>query len=285
MNVFISWSGQRSRSLAEALRGWLPRVIQAARPWMSDEDISAGSRWLAEIQSELSQSSLGIICVTPENQHSPWLLFEAGALSKALAQTHVCPLLLGLAPSQLAGPLSQFQSSEANRDGIGRIVSSLNKALGDYGLSAGDVDEVVSVWWPRLEQQIADALAIKHDQGKTRTLEEILEEVVANTREQLRRENLRLENSQERDRRLDELLNMFSSSFGGMQQLQDRMKALVSGAPKPEEIASLLGSPPTLDFAAMQNMIGSMKDFSEIQKALQHQLIHAPKKPEPPGSV
>jgi hypothetical protein len=71
MNVFISWSGPRSRFLAEALRAWLPRVIQAAKPWMSDEDISAGSRWLAEIQSELSLSSLGIICVTPENQNSP----------------------------------------------------------------------------------------------------------------------------------------------------------------------------------------------------------------------
>src|ERR1700731_3125213 len=101
MKIFLSWSGARSKFLAEALRGWLPRVIQSVKPWMSDKDISAGSRWLSEVASELSESKLGIICVTPENQNNPWLLFEAGALSKTLEQTHVCPFLFELTPSQL----------------------------------------------------------------------------------------------------------------------------------------------------------------------------------------
>jgi hypothetical protein len=29
MDVFISWSGERSRTAAEALRGWLPKIINA----------------------------------------------------------------------------------------------------------------------------------------------------------------------------------------------------------------------------------------------------------------
>lgn len=36
-NIFISWSGKRSLHAAEALRDWLPNVIQAAKPWMSDQ--------------------------------------------------------------------------------------------------------------------------------------------------------------------------------------------------------------------------------------------------------
>ena len=31
MRVFISWSGQRSKALAEALRDWLPNVNPASR--------------------------------------------------------------------------------------------------------------------------------------------------------------------------------------------------------------------------------------------------------------
>ena len=41
-NVFITWSKERSKAAALALRGWLPLVIQAVEPWMSDKDIGKG---------------------------------------------------------------------------------------------------------------------------------------------------------------------------------------------------------------------------------------------------
>jgi TIR domain len=121
MKVFLSWSGTRSKFIAEALRWWLPRVIQSVRPWMSDEDISAGSRWLSNVSSELSEAKLGIICVTPENKNNPWLLFEAGALSKVIDQAHVCPFLIDLTPGQLAGPLSQFQANQVSFRRLSRV--------------------------------------------------------------------------------------------------------------------------------------------------------------------
>ena len=40
MKIFISWSGEQSREMAEALRDWIPDVLPEAEPWMSVADIS-----------------------------------------------------------------------------------------------------------------------------------------------------------------------------------------------------------------------------------------------------
>src|ERR1700684_2611083 len=99
-NVFISWSGERSIHIAEALRWWLKMVVQATKPFMSKTDIDKGSRWHIELAKALESMKVGIICLTPENLSASWLLFEAGALSKTMDKgTLVCTYLLaGLRP-------------------------------------------------------------------------------------------------------------------------------------------------------------------------------------------
>src|SRR6266404_1604418 len=100
MSVFISWSGSRSKQLAQQLRNWLPNVLQAVEVWMSDVDIEAGARGIHEIFTQLERASFGVICLTPENLNAPWLLFEAGAISKKMTdKAHVCPYLLGMSPA------------------------------------------------------------------------------------------------------------------------------------------------------------------------------------------
>lgn len=39
MKVFLSWSGEKSRAVAEALREWLPYINPEIEPSMSDSDI------------------------------------------------------------------------------------------------------------------------------------------------------------------------------------------------------------------------------------------------------
>jgi hypothetical protein len=120
MKVFISWSGQRSQALAQALRGWLPLVLHYVEPWVSESDIAAGDRWAQSIAEELEASNFGILCITPENLNSQWVLFEAGALAKSMQDAKVIPLLFGLEFSDISGPLAQFQAKKFEKGGLAK---------------------------------------------------------------------------------------------------------------------------------------------------------------------
>jgi len=152
MKVFLSWSGIRSHAIAEALREWLPSVLQAIDPWLSSTDIEAGARWENELRLQLEEARVGIVCLTPENLSAPWLLYEIGALSKTLETAYVCPYLFGFSPSRLSGPLVQFQATTATRDGTFALLTTLNRALGQESLDRNRLQHIFDVWWPELEK-------------------------------------------------------------------------------------------------------------------------------------
>src|ERR1044072_1981215 len=151
MKVFLSWSGERSQAIAEALRDWLPKVIQAVHPWMSAIDIERGARWSSDIAGELEQTSFGILCLTPENLDAAWIHFEAGALSKTLQKTFVCPYLFELDPADLKGPLVQFNAAKANKEDTKKLVFSINDAQ-PVPLGKTTIEESFEVWWPKLQE-------------------------------------------------------------------------------------------------------------------------------------
>src|SRR5262245_4417121 len=107
MKVFLAWSGERSEQVANVLGAWLAGVIQSVEPWYSP-DMTKGVKWIPEIGAQLESAGLGICCLTPENLGAPWISFEAGALSRG-PKTHVCTFLTDLKPTDVTGPLSQFQ--------------------------------------------------------------------------------------------------------------------------------------------------------------------------------
>lgn len=157
MKVFISWSGALSRQIALALREWLPLVIQDLQPYMSEEDIEKGIRWALDLATELDTVSYGILCLTPENVNAPWMNFEAGALSKSLSEARVAPLLFGMKPSDLSGPLAQFQATSYGESEIRKLVRSLNANIA-APLAAGTVEKSFDTWWPQLRGEL-DPLA------------------------------------------------------------------------------------------------------------------------------
>ena len=154
MKIFISWSGDRSKKLAEALRKWLPNVIQALDPWMSSEDIPKGKRWRTNIGQRLEGTHVGIICLTKENLAAPWILFEAGALAKVVKESFICTYLLDLTPTELADPLAMFQATVADKDDTLKLLNTINNALGDKAISEQHVNNAFEKWWPDLQKDI-----------------------------------------------------------------------------------------------------------------------------------
>jgi hypothetical protein len=106
----------------------------------------------------LSDSRVGILCLTPDNLEAPWLLFEAGALAKTVENTFVCPYLLGLTPTEIPpGPLTQFQAKEATRDGTLDLIRTLNASLHDNSLDDIRLKRAYDRLWPELEAKLQNA--------------------------------------------------------------------------------------------------------------------------------
>lgn len=175
MNIFLSWSGMRSRSVAESLRLWLPKVVNFFKPWLSTMDTEQGSPWWSDLSDSLETSDVGIVCLTRENIDKPWILFEAGRLSKRLNGERLCPYLLDIHPNDLHRvnhPFAQFQATSATRDDTRKLVRTLNKLLGDEALPEQQVDESFEKWWPDLENILG---AIPPEPGASSLLDRQIE--------------------------------------------------------------------------------------------------------------
>jgi hypothetical protein len=155
MLLFLSWSGGRSKAVAELLQQWFQEVIQAVEPWMSS-DIEKGQIWITQLGDRLEQSKVGILCLTAESLNSPWIYYEAGALAKT-KDALVCNLLIDILPEAVQFPLAQFQHTTILKDDIKKLVESINGAVihaGEKGLSETLLERVFERNWTRLEQQL-----------------------------------------------------------------------------------------------------------------------------------
>ena len=197
MEVFISWSGERSGKVAEALRDWLPSVIQSVEPFMSASDIDKGSRWSNDLATHLEVARFGLICLTQDNLEAAWLLFESGALSKSIESSRVVPYLYGVPLAQLQGPLAQFQAAVATKDSTWEVLKSINEASGDNGLELTRLERAFENWWPDLEDSLNGIPEPTVEALPPRPEREILEEVLYICRQMSRQGVPSLESEQE----------------------------------------------------------------------------------------
>ena len=159
-NVFISWSGEESKAIADLIRNWLPLIIDGPDYWLSSSDLPEGKRWSKVIFESLEKSDFGILIITPQNVNSPWILFEAGAISKSLDSGTVIPYLTLIEKNELKGPLSQFQAACSDYEGTFSVVKAINKML-LIPINEKIIKERFDAFWSKYEkslEQITDEI-------------------------------------------------------------------------------------------------------------------------------
>ena len=153
------------------------------KPYFSPNDIEKGSRWECILAGELSASSVGIFVMTPENRDSRWLHFEAGVIAKSIDRSRVCPMLFGMEPTDLEGPLAHFQSTRFAKDDVKRLFLTINAAGDQHKLADATAAKVFEKWWPELDKQLKDVFAsYKPARAQVRSERELIEEILLTVR-------------------------------------------------------------------------------------------------------
>lgn len=133
--LFLCWSGQRSKHVADALKHYFMHVFERAkrsdtvpRVEMSETLIAKGAPWSAQLLTNLEDAGAGIVCLTPENRRSAWLHFEGGAIATRKrrhdretgnvesAPNDLYGFLFTIDSAQIDGPLALFQATVYRRD-------------------------------------------------------------------------------------------------------------------------------------------------------------------------
>jgi hypothetical protein len=148
---------------------------------MSDEDIEKGSQWFSDVEKHLDAARFGIICLTPDNLDSRWMMFESGALWKAIEEQFLCPYLFNLKSTQLKPPLSQFQAAVADRKNTQELVRSINRRQ-EPPLSDSRIKKSFEKWWPELEKALKGITPAPPKKSVARSERELLEEILTTVR-------------------------------------------------------------------------------------------------------
>lgn len=188
MKVFISWSGKLSHKIALKLKYWIPAVIHSVDCYVSSEDIDKGACWEDELAKELTNSNFGILCITKNNSNSPWLNFEAGAISKFVGKAKVCTLLYDVKNSEIKGPLGKFQATKCDEEkDFWKLIKSINKELGKNSIPENKLETTFNMSWVHLKKEL-DSLEEDFDsdedfdcEGKFKGLKELNIGVVDNS--------------------------------------------------------------------------------------------------------
>ena len=123
MEVFISWSKNKSRLLALATKGFIQNVFGKKIEVFFSPDMYKGTSVDNEIHSNLLKSNKCIVCITSDNFKNPWLMYEAGVVYGAHFEkpggSIVIPILFEHIPdwsSWVDKPLNRYVPIRVNNE-------------------------------------------------------------------------------------------------------------------------------------------------------------------------
>ena len=129
MNIFLSWSGVRSKCAAQAFSGFFSQFFFWDTPVIYlSTSTEKGVYWDEELEKALDKANFGVLFLTRENcgSPSPWMMYEAGALSRTAGpknmekakRRYVMTFLLDGRASDIPSPVSRMQSTVFDKTDI-----------------------------------------------------------------------------------------------------------------------------------------------------------------------
>ena len=146
------------------------------------EGIDFGDEWYKRLMAML-QSTSDVVCLfTERSLDRPWILFEAGALSKKLkaAETRVCTYLHALEYASVNPPLSMFQHTLANKEDTRRLIHDIRK-FSKATVTEEGMNKLFDAMWPELE--LALNAAPPPEKATSRDLREMMAEMLVEVRQ------------------------------------------------------------------------------------------------------
>jgi hypothetical protein len=143
--------------------------------------------WETSIAENLNAADLGIVCLTPENLESPWILFESGALSKQVGRSSVCTYLLRLRPQDVPPPLGLFQHTAVEKEDTRRLIHKINQGCAERALPPASLNELFDATWHKMEMQLGSLPPSEN--LLPRSTDEMLAELLEIARKQVNRGN------------------------------------------------------------------------------------------------
>lgn len=176
MKIFMSWSGDQSKKIAELVKNFLDKVVQLSHPFISSRNIELGSLWHNQVIREANETNYGLLFITPESRDSPWLHFEAGMLLKDLEKDRIVPILFGIKISEIIRPLSDFHSIEFDESSFFDLVSEINK-MTSRPLEKENLKQVFDSFYNKLSLDIEEVIS-SSDSVKKIPIESKVDELI-----------------------------------------------------------------------------------------------------------
>ncbi len=220
MKTFISWSGNLSKNIAEIINKWVPCIVDI-KPFISSNDIQKGEKWNEKISNELLESNYGIVCLTKDNMNSSWINFEAGAIAKTM-NSRVYVLLIDINPSEVTGPLLQFQTACLEKDDLLKVVLDINKNT-KQPKEESIITRIFEPIWKDMQKEINQEIEKSSaNKSKKETVKTItpLDEIIMITRNQAQRQEQIIE-------KMESFMHASVEGFGSSQNMYGFFKNLL----------------------------------------------------------
>jgi hypothetical protein len=118
-----------SQEIAEALITWLESIFGNNIEVFFSPKIDPGTRANNIIWWQLENAEDGLLILTADNIGAPWLMFEAGAISKKVGQSMVTPILFNRKPNEREYPIWDFEYIEFSKEHFLKLINDISSKV------------------------------------------------------------------------------------------------------------------------------------------------------------